>query len=530
MELEIKVLSYRGVAPERAQTAIFTEAGGEIGRGIDCQMVLEDPTKTISRKHGRIACENGRFYFVDNSAAGTEFWERNLVLLQNRCELSDGDRFRIGDYELTVSIRGFEPVNTPSQFPFGSAMGGTSARSFPSIDNPFPTYMPGLENDPFGPLPGGTPAPPQPAPPSFIGQPDVAPIHESFVPPSSVVAPVPPGGLEEFDFGELLSGLDGAAAPVVKPKEEVGFELPEELLAGLQGLAQAEAGEALPVEAQRTAVEAASPQERLPEQGGVTPLQITPGAAVHAEPAQVLPVAEPRVAPEAIPRPGLSTGQPVQESPRNPSLAVPVHSEPAVAVPEVLFRAFVEGAGIREDLISDPTKLPDTMRALGAIFRELVDGVMTVLRARNELKSQFRVSMTTMRAANNNPLKFTASVDDALKLLIQPDHPGFLEPQQAVRDGMADVMNHQLAMTAGIQASLAAALRRFNPDSFEKAYEEGIVFQKKAKCWDAFVKAYPQISNEILENIFGDEFAEVYERQMHILRSTGHGGATGGSR
>jgi predicted component of type VI protein secretion system len=78
-------------------------------------------------------------------------------------------------------------------------------------------------------------------------------------------------------------------------------------------------------------------------------------------------------------------------------------------------------------------------------------------------------------------------------------------------------MKHQLAMTAGIQAALTALLREFDPDRYERQFEEGIVFQKKAKCWDAYVKAYSRLTAEALENFFGDDFAEAYERQVRAL-------------
>jgi type VI secretion system FHA domain protein len=185
-----------------------------------------------------------------------------------------------------------------------------------------------------------------------------------------------------------------------------------------------------------------------------------------------------------------------------------------------LFASFLAGAGIAPAAgwVKDED-MAAVMNTVGVLLRSFVEGMMTVMRARAELKSQFRVSVTTMRPVDNNPLKFTPNVDDALKIMLARNHPGFSDPVEAVRGGFADLMNHQMAMTAGIQASLAAALRRFDPQGFEKLYEDAIVFQKKAKCWDAYGKAYPELVNEILENFFGEEFGEVYERQMRILQS-----------
>jgi predicted component of type VI protein secretion system len=49
----------------------------------------------------------------------------------------------------------------------------------------------------------------------------------------------------------------------------------------------------------------------------------------------------------------------------------------------------------------------------GEILRVVVGGVMDVLQARQTLKNEFRLGVTTFKAADNNPLKFSANVDDA---------------------------------------------------------------------------------------------------------------------
>ena len=63
-------------------------------------------------------------------------------------------------------------------------------------------------------------------------------------------------------------------------------------------------------------------------------------------------------------------------------------------------------------------------------------------------------------------------------------------------------------------------LKQFDPQKFVKKYEDGIVFQKKAKYWDAYNQEYRKIVEEALENFFGEEFAQAYEEQMLKLRAT----------
>ncbi|MEQ1531478.1 MAG: type VI secretion system-associated FHA domain protein, partial [Methylococcales bacterium] len=75
----------------------------------------------------------------------------------------------------------------------------------------------------------------------------------------------------------------------------------------------------------------------------------------------------------------------------------------------------------------------------------------------------------------------------------------------------------QLAMQAGIKASLAHLLKTFDPDSLEKRFTQGILLQKNAKCWERYKASYQDTANEALDNFFGDAFVTAYEKQMKIL-------------
>jgi type VI secretion system protein len=158
------------------------------------------------------------------------------------------------------------------------------------------------------------------------------------------------------------------------------------------------------------------------------------------------------------------------------------------------------------------------MQAVGAVFREMVDGLMAILRGRSELKSQLRVSATTLKPVDNNPLKFSRIVDDALKQMLTTDQPGFMKPTDAVRAGFTDIMNHQLAMTAAIQAAVIALLEHFDPQHFDRQNGDGVLFKRKAKSWDAFQRSYAEIANDALENFFGEAFTHAYEEQIRKLQ------------
>jgi type VI secretion system FHA domain protein len=194
-------------------------------------------------------------------------------------------------------------------------------------------------------------------------------------------------------------------------------------------------------------------------------------------------------------------------------------SSQSAMVDSVLFQAFLQGVAVEVSEISSEQQ-PVTLRRIGQMFRCLVVGTLAVLRSRAEFKNLSRVDMTVIRAANNNPLKFTVSTDAVLRQLIDNKTDGFLDATLAIEEAFGDIMNHQLAMQAGIQASLADLLKTFDPKIIEKHFEQGIVLQKKAKCWDRYAETYRNTVEEAVENFFGDAFVRAYEQQMNLLKKS----------
>jgi type VI secretion system FHA domain protein len=166
------------------------------------------------------------------------------------------------------------------------------------------------------------------------------------------------------------------------------------------------------------------------------------------------------------------------------------------------------------------------MQRYGALFREVVQGLMEVLRARASLKSEFRMMLTTIRPVENNPLKFSPNVDDAMRNLFISSSGGYLSPIESVREGFDDIKNHQMAMVAGMQEAFRDMLGRLSPESFEKSAKIGGVrgafmpVGKKSHAWDAYCEFYKTITQDPANSfqiLFGEEFARAYEEQIKRL-------------
>jgi type VI secretion system protein len=184
-----------------------------------------------------------------------------------------------------------------------------------------------------------------------------------------------------------------------------------------------------------------------------------------------------------------------------------------------LFHIFLEAAGVKHTLSSKADNIPQTMKTLGIVFKEMISGLRIFLKGLSEQKEQFRGSATQIIQTDNNPLIFDDHLDEALGQLVLGNKPGFMDASAAVREGFADMMNHQLAMTAGIQAAVIHLIERFDPQQFINQHKGSKFTSKKAKSWDAFRKTYAEITNTAMDDFFGEPFARAYEARLHQLQT-----------
>jgi type VI secretion system FHA domain protein len=147
----------------------------------------------------------------------------------------------------------------------------------------------------------------------------------------------------------------------------------------------------------------------------------------------------------------------------------PQRSEPAGADFQAAWAAFCEGAEIAPGEL-DPPSL-ETMRQLGAFYRQSVLGLSDLFRDRASFKDEFRLERTQIGIGRNNPMKHLPPFD-AGKMMLKKPMPGFLGAEEAVRDALEDVKRHQLAMLAGVQHALRAVFERLSPQTVDAAVKK----------------------------------------------------------
>lgn len=223
-------------------------------------------------------------------------------------------------------------------------------------------------------------------------------------------------------------------------------------------------------------------------------------------------------APPVPPSRPAASSRPVPPAPARPA---PMPRAPAGEGDAGAFdwNAFLLAAGV------DPATVPaDTSAVLGTIMRSVVQGLIEVLRARSEIKTEFRMAMTQVKVSENNPLKFAANAEDALANLFGRRNPAYLRPQEAFDDAFSDVRFHQLAMLVGVRAGFDHLMSRFDPEQLEEVFSKQgrrSLFGGGTKHWEMYAERFREMSadrDETFRRLFGEEFARAYEQQLAVLK------------
>jgi type VI secretion system FHA domain protein len=100
--IRIRVVSVDGAALEGPLAATFGSAGGDIGRGLDCTLVLPDPERNLSRRQALIVCRDDCHFIRQIGSNLAIELDGELLATEVDYTLADGAEIRIGPYLLRV--------------------------------------------------------------------------------------------------------------------------------------------------------------------------------------------------------------------------------------------------------------------------------------------------------------------------------------------------------------------------------------------------------------------------------------------
>jgi type VI secretion system FHA domain protein len=169
----------------------------------------------------------------------------------------------------------------------------------------------------------------------------------------------------------------------------------------------------------------------------------------------------------------------------------------------------------------------------GQILRELSMGLMEFMQERNEFKRRFRISQDTIQPSENNPLKFSAGVDEGLRKLFEQYGNRYLGPVDAVRESFREVRLHHQAMALAMHAAFVDFVHRLDPTDLRERFDRGLKrggllgAANKTKYWDLYTELYQTLAQmkDDLPHVFVETFARSYEEKAQELAARKSRGA-----
>lgn len=430
--------------------------GLDIGRDQHLDWCLPDPSRAISGRHCEIRFNDNAYWLRDISTNGT-FVNGGAYRVQSPYRLQHGDRLEIGQYIIAVAIDEVE-----------RGVPGPAERA---------------------------PMPPPPGESLWDSNGDEAPpiARRDLIPPQK--------------YQPVHAPFIDWAADIPTPSE------PAQVYA---------------------APPAPPPQPSRPDDLAWAPYQAPP----VPEPEPIAPIPTPRRPPSAA-----SAGNPWDEAPAEPSarpsfdapyepppraaappppppppMGMPA-SGPSISAAEFIAR-FARGAGLPVEELSwqDPGAFAEQT---GALMRLIAIELKALLAARAESKRIARSSNQTMiQAQDNNPLKFSPTIEDALKLIFGRPTSGYLNAQKAFEESFRDLKVHQIKTYSAMQHALRMLVEDLDPQAVAEGLDagrglDGLLSSRKGKLWDAYVARWEAKTapyEDGLVDAFMLYFAECYDR------------------
>lgn len=276
MELMLEIISRQKFSLGSGAQHVFREVGGYIGRDDDCEWVLPDKTKQISRKHALISVEQSSFVIEDLSTNGIfNALGRERLAKNQKYKIEHGATYLFGEYSiqarllnqpdscLSVSEAGIDDL-----IPNGDALADDPLIALEQQDELNARRRLGMFNDLMGATAGKTAFQPNHTEAPLGAMPTVTVVPENWnedveeareepapsvpeTPADEVINRVPPS---TADMGEEAAGSSGSAPEVEAFFKALGFDaVPESaeerervmvrtadlLLASVEGMLQA---------------------------------------------------------------------------------------------------------------------------------------------------------------------------------------------------------------------------------------------------------------------------------------------------
>lgn len=156
-----------------------------------------------------------------------------------------------------------------------------------------------------------------------------------------------------------------------------------------------------------------------------------------------------------------------------------------------------------------------------------MSGLMDVLHQRSLFKQSSRLNQTLFKKQENNPLKFSATTEDAIHNLLNRNSLSYLTADKAITEAFSDIEKHEQALLAGVEGTVSSVMKMLSPDSvIENGYGNSIWHRfnrsySKSVYWDNYVSSYQILQNDLVgenKTFYLDDFAKCYEAYLKGIK------------
>ncbi|MBR0843376.1 type VI secretion system-associated FHA domain protein TagH [Bradyrhizobium liaoningense] len=215
--------------------------------------------------------------------------------------------------------------------------------------------------------------------------------------------------------------------------------------------------------------------------------------------------------------------QPLSPSRAEPRPAQTADERPVTAMPvggTEFARLVARAAGLPDNFFANQTDA-ELAEQLGIILRVTVDNLMALLQARTQAKQLARsTSQTTVQAIENNPLKFSPTSEEAMRILFGPPTRSYLDARRAFAQGFGDLKSHQLKTYMAMQHAVHELIAGIDPTLMARELElqrgaSSWLGTNKSKLWDEFLtrwKAHLGRDSSAPIDTFMLHFSNYYDR------------------
>jgi type VI secretion system FHA domain protein len=185
--------------------------------------------------------------------------------------------------------------------------------------------------------------------------------------------------------------------------------------------------------------------------------------------------------------------------------------------------SFYRGLGLEKANLGPLS--PADLEAAGRAVRVALEGLFQLYASRSRGGEQRSTGAHgVVPVKDNNPLKTDWPADTKLQYLLggRAASIGFVSPQRALADVVAELLAHDAAMAAAIRSAVEATVQEFAPAALkERLLGSGSKLFEGTRAWDAYSRHYGDKSQNLaqwVQQLLDQYFNEAYLRETQRIK------------